>query len=514
MHPESADLETLKQRLDFLGLNEEAVAKLRSMQGLVQESIGPALDTFYKKVRATPDTAKFFRDDTHISGAKNLQSKHWGLITSGSLNKEYVQGVTAIGKAHARIGLEPRWYIAGYALVLEQLIHSTMEKHWPGMFGKSKAHDLADEVSVVVKAALLDMDYAISVYLDELAQRREEAERARLKGEAEQHEALDQLGNILSALSGGDLEVRLPDDLPENYSGMVENYNNAIEALRKSISTVRYSAEGILATSRDIAQSTHELSSRTEQQAAGVEQSSAALHELSESVTATAKGARKASDVTTETLNVAQSSGVVVSDAVEAMGAIERSSTEISTIIGVIDEIAFQTNLLALNAGVEAARAGEAGRGFAVVAQEVRELAQRSAAAARKIKTIIAESVSQVQTGVTLVNRSGESLSGIIKRIQELEQIISGIAAATGEQSSGLGEVSSAIGQMDMITQQNANMVDQTSTQIKALSDEVERLTTALRGFRTRDPNKVPDSLPRGQDRRQSTRSAGGHRAA
>ncbi|MDO6965181.1 globin-coupled sensor protein [Rhizobium alvei] len=514
MHSESADLETLKQRLDFLGLNEEAVGKLRSMQGLVQESIGPALDTFYKKVRATPDTARFFRDDSHISGAKNLQSKHWGLITSGSLNKDYVQGVTAIGKAHARIGLEPRWYIAGYALVLEQLIHSTMEKHWPGMFGKGKAHELAGEVSVIVKAALLDMDYAISVYLDELAQRREESERARRKGEEEQKEALDRLSTILSALSGGDLEMRLPDDLPENYSGMVENYNSAIEALRMSISTVRQSAEEILSTSRDISQSTRELAGRTEQQAAGVEESSAALHELSESVTATASGARKASDVTSETLTVAQSSGAIVSDAVEAMGAIERSSTEISTIIGVIDEIAFQTNLLALNAGVEAARAGEAGRGFAVVAQEVRELAQRSAAAARKIKTIIAESVSQVQTGVTLVNRSGESLNDIIRRIQELEQIISGIAAATGEQSSGLGEVSSAIGQMDTITQQNASMVDRTSTQIKELTDEVERLTMALRGFRTRDPSRPAQTLPRGQERRQDSRAYNSSHAA
>ena len=369
--------------------------------------------------------------------------------------------------------------------MLEQLIHATIVKHWPGMFGRGKADGLAAEVSVIVKAALLDMDYAISVYLDELARQREEAEAARKQAETEQQVALAELSKVLGLLSGGDLESRLPGGLPENYAGMVENYNSAAENLRQSISTVRLAAQQILDSSQQLNTATTSLSQRTEQQAASIEESSAALHELSESVTATARGARKAADVTGEALSVAQSSGAVVADAVSAMGAIERSSTEISKIISVIDEIAFQTNLLALNAGVEAARAGEAGRGFAVVAQEVRELAQRSANAAKEIKTIIAESSSQVQTGVSLVNKSGESLGDIIERVHELDKIIQGIAAATGEQSSGLSEVSSAIGNMDTITQQNATMVDRTSHQIVELTSEVENLTIVLERFKT-----------------------------
>ena len=474
-----------RKRLDFLGFGDAQKALLKSLQPTVRESIDAALETFYGKVRATPETARFFREEAHIAGAKGRQATHWDVISSGALDENYIQSVTTIGKVHARIGLEPRWYIAGYALVLENLIRATMVRHWPGMFGKSKADGLAAEVAVIVKAALLDMDYAISVYLDELAQQREQAEAARKQAEDEQRLALGELTSVLGLLADGDLESRLPAGLPENFLGMVENYNDSVETLRESISTVRAAAQQILHSSQQISEATASLSQRTEQQAASIEESSAALHELSESVTATARGARKAADVTGDALSVAQSSGMVVSDAVAAMGAIERSSTEISKIISVIDEIAFQTNLLALNAGVEAARAGEAGRGFAVVAQEVRELAQRSANAAKEIKTIIAESSSQVQTGVSLVNKSGESLGDIIDRVHELDKIIQGIAAATSEQSAGLSEVSGAIGDMDTITQHNASMVDRTSGQISELTNEVENLTVVLTRFRT-----------------------------
>jgi methyl-accepting chemotaxis protein len=493
-----------RMRLDFLGFGDAEKALLKSLQPMVRECIGGALDVFYKKVKETPETAHFFREDAHMNAAKGRQASHWEVISTGVLDDDYVKSVTTVGKTHARIGLEPRWYIAGYALVLENLIHATMSRRWPGLFGKSKADGLASEIAVIVKAALLDMDYAISVYLEALSEQREQAEAARRNAEAEQQVALKELGRVLDLLSQGDLETRLPPGMPENFTGMVKDYNNSVEALRQSISTVRLAAQQICGTSQEISKATADLSRRTEQQAASIEESSAALHELSESVSITAKGARKAADVTGDALSVARSSGTIVSEAVAAMGGIERSSAEIAKIISVIDEIAFQTNLLALNAGVEAARAGEAGRGFAVVAQEVRELAQRSANAAKEIKTIIAESSNQVQTGVSLVNRSGESLGDIVQRVQELDKIIRGIAAATGEQSAGLAEVSSAIGDMDTITQQNASMVDKTSQQIANMSVEVQRLSEALQGFRSRDPDKAAPHMGANERRQQA----------
>ena len=186
-----------------------------------------------------------------------------------------------------------------------------------------------------------------------------------------------------------------------------------------------------------------------------------------------------------------RASGPVVKQAVAAMGEIERSSDEISKIIGVIDEIAFQTNLLALNAGVEAARAGEAGRGFAVVAQEVRALAQRCADAAKEIKDLISDSSRQVQAGVDLVNNAGAALSQITTRIDDINTIVKTIATEAAHQSIGLHEVNGALSRMDSLTQENSAMVRETSKQTSDLRDAVERLVTALRGFKTRSAERL-----------------------
>lgn len=477
----------LNERLDFIGLTNDAQTRLRNLKPVIDSSIGDALGVFYDRVRATAQTSRFFSDSNHVAGAKKRQESHWGLIAQAEFDHRYVDGVSAVGKAHARLGLEPRWYIGGYALILEQLIESVVTNRWPSAFGRGRASGLAADVSTVVKAALLDMDYAISIYLDELDQARQRAEAEKARAQAVQQEALSLLASALDSLAKGDMESRLRDDMPAEFVEMATNFNAAAMALRDAISDVRSTSVSMLAGAEGIAGASDDLSRRTEQQAASLEQSSAALHQLSESVRLTADNARKATSVVSTTQAEAVRSGEVVADAVKAMGNIKSSSDEISAIIGVIDEIAFQTNLLALNAGVEAARAGEAGRGFAVVAQEVRSLAQRCASSAKEIKELIATSGEHVESGVSLVAAAGEVLGAITGRINEINDLMGGIASAAAEQAQGISEVNTAVSQMDQITQKNAAMVEETSAEAQRLKDEAHDLGVKLSRFRLGD---------------------------
>jgi methyl-accepting chemotaxis protein len=320
-HTEKSSLDA---RLDFLGLDEKARQQLRALAPSIGKNIGAALDVFYKKVRATPETAAFFRSEDHLQGAKKRQEGHWGIVTTAQFDERYVEGVTAVGKAHARIGLEPRWYIGGYALLVEQLIHAVVRERWPSRFARKEGKVLGEEIGVLVKSALLDMDYAITVYLDILAAQRKAAEDARAKAEEEQVVALRALSEVLSRLSGGDLEAKLSPEQPENFVGMAQDYNASVEKLRDTIGTVRSAAEEILRSTSAISGASNHLAQRTEQQAAGLEESTAALHELTQNVTLAADGAQKAASVVSIALDEARASGEVVTRA-------DRKSTRLNS---------------------------------------------------------------------------------------------------------------------------------------------------------------------------------------
>ena len=295
------------------------------------------------------------------------------------------------------------------------------------------------------------------------------------------------IGAGLERLAERDLTYRVTTALPTDYEPLRGNLNSATETMHAAIGEIICSTQSIRISAGEVSQAADDLSRRTEQQAASLEEAAAALDQITATVKQTAGNATAARDAIVTATKNAEHAGAVVTDAVAAMGEIERSSQQIGQIIGVIDEIAFQTSLLALNAGVEAARAGDAGRGFAVVASEVRGLAQRSAEAAKEIKVLVSTSSKHITSGVKLVHETGTELHRIVEQVAGVVDTITQIAAASHEQAGGLAEVNIAVNEMDKVTQQNAAMVEQSTAASRALLGETEKLTRLSGRFQLRN---------------------------
>ena len=326
---------------------------------------------------------------------------------------------------------------------------------------------------------------------------REERLEADRRAAEIQARVVAETGRGLSALAAGKLAHRINADFPGDYAALKSDFNDAMGKLEDAMGVITNNALAMQTGAGEISQAADDLSRRTEQQAATLEETAAALDEITATVRRTAEGAQRANVVVTDARSDAEVSGNVVAKAITAMGEIEASADQISQIIGVIDEIAFQTNLLALNAGVEAARAGDAGRGFAVVASEVRALAQRSAEAAKEIKTLISASTAQVKDGVSLVGQTGQALTAIVGRVSEINALMAEINASAQEQATALSQVNTAVNQMDQTTQQNAAMVEESTAASHNLTQEAAELARLVGRFEVGNQRPVEASADR-----------------
>ena len=288
---------------------------------------------------------------------------------------------------------------------------------------------------------------------------------------------------VVKALANGDLTQAMDGEYEGEFASMRDAVNGSIENLFNMVTKIRETATGITSAASEIAQGNTDLSQRTEEQASSLEETASSMEEMTSTVKQNADNANQADHLAAAARDQAEKGGTVVSKAVNAMSEINSSSKKIADIIGVIDEIAFQTNLLALNAAVEAARAGEQGRGFAVVATEVRNLAQRSAGAAKEIKTLIQDSVEKVDEGSKLVDESGETLEEIVTSVKKVSDIIAEIAAASQEQSTGIDQVNKAITQMDEVTQQNAALVEEAAAASESMNEQARGLGEMMTFF-------------------------------
>ncbi|WP_341539425.1 methyl-accepting chemotaxis protein [Thiobaca trueperi] len=316
---------------------------------------------------------------------------------------------------------------------------------------------------------------------------------------------------VAQALAEGDLTQTITKDYPGLFGETKAGVNTTVANLKDLVSRIREAVDTIGTASNEIATGNQDLSQRTEEQASSLEETASSMEELTSTVKQNADNARQASQLAISASDVALKGGTVVSASVETMAAISESSNKIADIIGVIDGIAFQTNILALNAAVEAARAGEQGRGFAVVAAEVRNLAQRSANAAKEIKTLIGDSVAKVDAGTVQVNEAGQRMTEIVQSIKRVTDLVAEISAASNEQSSGIEQVNQAIIQMDDVTQQNAALVEEAAAAAESLEEQAQKLASVVAVFKLDQGGMRAVAEP--SRARPSAKPASSHRA-
>ena len=295
---------------------------------------------------------------------------------------------------------------------------------------------------------------------------------------------LNEVVRVLGALAKGDLTEKITNEYHGTFGQLKDDANTTVEKLTEIVGQIQEATEAINTASREIASGNTDLSQRTEEQASSLEETASSMEELTSTVKQNAENAKQANQLAVGASDVAVKGGNVVGQVVQTMTGISESSKKIADIIGVIDGIAFQTNILALNAAVEAARAGEQGRGFAVVATEVRNLAQRSAAAAKEIKELITDSVAKVGTGTQLVDQAGKTMEEIVTSVKRVTDIMSEITAASQEQSSGIEQVSTAVSQMDEVTQQNAALVEEAAAAAESLEEQARNLAETVAIFK------------------------------
>ncbi len=320
---------------------------------------------------------------------------------------------------------------------------------------------------------------------------------------------------VLTAVAAGDFTKRLEIHTTDEMGQMATTLNNMVDGMRRALQEVRTVAEFLATSAPELSAATEEISSGAQEQASALEETASSMEEITSTVKQNADNAQQANQLASRSREVAEKGGQVVQSAVEGMCEINKSSKQIAEIITSIDEIAFQTNLLALNAAVEAARAGEQGRGFAVVAGEVRNLAQRSAAAAKEIKGLIQDSVRKVECGTQLVNESGQTLQEIVISVKRVTDVVAEIAAASREQSTGIDQVSRAIAQMDQVTQGNASQTEELSGTAESLSDKAEELRSLVSRFILGNEVAVPviQAARRAAAKPAQRRRAGGRKA-
>jgi len=476
---------SLRDRLRFAGLDAGQCEALRRNRPMLEAHLKAGLRDLFHRFQTFPDAARNFSSESQLERLQDLQSSHWDVLTDARFDSLYAERVKVLSDSESKMGLDPRWHVAGHGVVLEHILTGLIGEMGgrailPG--ARRRTRELSELVTAAVRLVMVDVEIAVSLRFNELriGHQRALAEQRT----ADRAEAAGLFAEVANSLADRDLTVCLPDDCPEAYKEVAEALNVALDDIQEQFAALSSGVQAAETTTDTIARISGSLAKDSAEQSRGLAASARQLAELADQVRGNAADTHSAERVAASTRTAAEDSGRIVGQAISAMADIETSAEKIGQIIGVIDEIAFQTNLLALNAGIEAARAGDSGRGFAVVAQEVRALAQRSADAAREIKVLVTGTKAQVDAGVQMVGRTQDAIGSIVRQVTDINQAISGIAAASDMQVVGLHSLTTDIGSFSQRAAAGESLASRSQEGADHLQTVVVELGRTIREFR------------------------------